>query len=33
MSAAANKALVLRFYEEVWNKGNFDAADEVFAPD
>jgi len=26
-----NKVLVRRFYEEVWNKGNVDFADEVFA--
>ncbi len=26
-----NKALVRRFYEEVWNKGNLDAAYDVFA--
>ncbi|MEW6735953.1 MAG: ester cyclase [Acidobacteriota bacterium] len=26
-----NKALVLRFYEEVWNKGNVAVVDEVFA--
>jgi predicted SnoaL-like aldol condensation-catalyzing enzyme len=26
-----NKALVRRFYEEVWNKGNYDMADELFA--
>ena len=30
-SAEANKALVLRFYEEVWNKGNVGFAQEVFA--
>ena len=33
MSEAANKALVLRFYEAVWNRGNGDVAYEVFAPD
>jgi predicted ester cyclase len=27
-----NKALIRRFYDEVWNKGNFDVVDEVFAP-
>jgi len=31
MTPNQNKALVRRFYEEVWNKGNLDAADEVFA--
>ena len=29
----ANKALMRRFIEEVWNKGDFDVADEVFHPD
>jgi predicted ester cyclase len=29
----ANKALIRRFYEEVWAKGNVDVADEVFAAD
>ena len=33
MSAEANKALVRRFYEQVWGAGNYDVADEVFAPD
>jgi steroid delta-isomerase-like uncharacterized protein len=33
MSAEQNKATVLRFYEEVWNKGNVDFAVEVFAED
>jgi steroid delta-isomerase-like uncharacterized protein len=33
MSEAANKALVRRFYEEVWAKGNLDVADELFAAD
>jgi steroid delta-isomerase-like uncharacterized protein len=31
MSEEANKALVRRFYEEVWSRGNLDVADEVFA--
>lgn len=31
MSAEDNKALVLRFYDEVWNRGNVDIAVEVFA--
>ncbi len=30
---AKNKKLIGRFYEEVWNKGNLDVADEVFAKD
>ncbi|HSN73770.1 MAG TPA: ester cyclase [Anaerolineae bacterium] len=29
----ANKALMRRFIEEVWNKGNLDVADELFHPD
>jgi predicted SnoaL-like aldol condensation-catalyzing enzyme len=33
VSASENKALVRKFYEEVWVKGNLDVADEVFAPD
>ena len=31
MSIENNKALVRHFYEEVWNRGNLDAADDVFA--
>jgi ketosteroid isomerase-like protein len=31
--AHANKELVRRFYEEVWQKGNLDVADDVFADD
>ena len=27
------KTLILRFYDEVWSKGNLHVADEVFAPD
>jgi steroid delta-isomerase-like uncharacterized protein len=33
MSVAENKALVERFYEEVWDRGNTDFALEVFADD
>ena len=33
MSIEHNKALVRRFYDEVWNKGNLDAADDIFAGD
>jgi steroid delta-isomerase-like uncharacterized protein len=33
VSEDANKALVRRFYEEVWGKGNLDVADELFADD
>ena len=31
MSVEENKALVRRFYEQVWNRGNVDVAAEVFA--
>jgi steroid delta-isomerase-like uncharacterized protein len=33
MSTEDNKALVRRFYEEVWDRGNTDFAFEVFAED
>ena len=33
MSVERHKALVWRFYDEVWNKGNMDVADEIFADD
>jgi predicted ester cyclase len=33
MSARENKALIRRFYEEVWDQGNSDFAYEVFADD
>jgi steroid delta-isomerase-like uncharacterized protein len=33
MSTENNKALIRRFYEEVWNKGNLEAADDIFALD
>jgi steroid delta-isomerase-like uncharacterized protein len=29
----ANKRLVVRFYEELWNRGDYDAADELVAAD
>jgi steroid delta-isomerase-like uncharacterized protein len=28
-----NKRLVVRFYEELWNRGNYDVADELVAAD
>jgi len=33
MGVAENKALVLRFYDEVWDKGHVDVAGEVFRDD
>ncbi len=33
MSLEENKALVRRFYEEVWNRGNVDVAKDLFADD
>jgi steroid delta-isomerase-like uncharacterized protein len=33
MSSAENKAVVQRFYEEILNKRNLDAADELLSPD
>ena len=33
MSAEENKALARRLIEEMFNRGNLDAADEIFAPD
>jgi predicted ester cyclase len=33
VAAEDNKALVRRFYEQVWGKGNYQVADDVFAPD
>ena len=33
MGTAENKALVIRFFDEVWDKGNVDVADEVFRDD
>jgi hypothetical protein len=33
VSAEENKALVLRFLEEVWNRRNLDVIDECIAPE
>ena len=33
MGEAENKALVQRFYDEVWDRGNFEFAHEVFLDD
>ncbi len=33
MSTAANKSLIQRFNDEVWNRGNLTAIEELFAPD
>ena len=33
MSDEELKAAARRFFEEVWNKGNLDVADELFHPD
>lgn len=33
MGVAQNKALVARFYDQVWNRGNVEVAHEVFADD
>ena len=33
MSAEQNKALVRRFFEEVWSKGNVAIVDELLAPE
>ncbi len=33
MTIAANKDVVRRFYEELWNRGNLDAADKLVAQD
>jgi len=33
MSEEQNKAIVLRFYDELWNERNFNVADELFAAD
>ena len=32
MSTEENKAMVRRWFEEGWNQGNLDVADELFAP-
>lgn len=33
MSAEQSKAIVSRFYNELWNERNLNVADEIFAPD
>jgi steroid delta-isomerase-like uncharacterized protein len=33
MDAAANKAIVSRIWEEIWNRGALDVVDAVIAPD
>jgi steroid delta-isomerase-like uncharacterized protein len=33
VAADENKRLIRRFYQEVWDRGNLDVCDEVFAPD
>jgi steroid delta-isomerase-like uncharacterized protein len=33
VSLEENKALIRRFYEEVWHKGNLAIIDDIFAPD
>ncbi|MFN8473699.1 MAG: ester cyclase [Anaerolineae bacterium] len=32
MAAERNKAIVRRFYDEVWNQGRLDVADDLFTP-
>lgn len=33
MSLEQNKAIARRHFEEVWNKGDMSAADQIYAPD